>query len=129
MQKTSTTSPSQAIEDLIQPWIRACVDRDWDALLAMCTEDIVFMPPGDSLVTGAGVRPWLESFPVVKDMSWRIDRMEDMGDVALLRGPVRQILEIDGRDEEFDGKYFDVMRRTPDGTWRFDLIIWNRNDV
>jgi len=85
------------------------MERDWDALLAMCTKDIAFMPPGGSLVTGDEVRSWLESFPLVKEMSWSIDRIEEVGDVALLRGPVRQLLEIEGREEDFDGKYFDVI--------------------
>lgn len=51
------------IRATIAPWRQACLDRDWDALLAMGTEDIVTSGPGDPSVTGDTVRPWLENYP------------------------------------------------------------------
>ena len=40
----TTQSALAALKDLIEPWTNACLTRDWDALLGMCTADIVFMP-------------------------------------------------------------------------------------
>ena len=40
------------IEALVAPWVQACLDRDWDALLALCTDDGVFAPPGALSVSG-----------------------------------------------------------------------------
>ncbi len=60
-------------------------------------------------------------------MSWAVTEVEEDGDTAWVRGPVAQTLEIDGQDEHFDGKFVDVMKRGPDGSWRFSLIIWNSN--
>ena len=43
-----------AIRGTFEAWRDACVRSDWDALLGMCTDDIVFLPPGESTVEGAG---------------------------------------------------------------------------
>ena len=114
-----------AVAKIIEPWNQACLDRDWDTLLSMCTDDVVFMPPGAAEVTGEEVRPWLDSFPVIRAMEWSVGDLEENGDVAHLRGPLRQTVEIDGQPEEFEGKYCDVMKKGSDGQWRFSLIIWN----
>jgi len=118
---------ASAANSYINPWSRACVERDWDALLAMCNDDMVFMPPGTNAVSGGSMRQWLDSLPTVKAMSWSIARIRQDGDTACLHGPVKQTFTIEGRDEHFDGKYCDVMRRGSDGKWRFSLIIWNSN--
>jgi ketosteroid isomerase-like protein len=117
-----------AIEGMIEPWTQACLNGDWDALLGMCTEDIVFMPPGEPSVSGDAVRPWLGGL-VIRSMSWSIDQVEVRGDVAYLRGPVAEVLEIDGQEERFNGKYSDLMRRGEDGAWRFSVIMWNSDEA
>jgi ketosteroid isomerase-like protein len=51
---TMDTSPTGAqlqpdaaarIRSMIAPWVKACLDRDWDSLLALCTEDFVISGP------------------------------------------------------------------------------------
>ncbi len=121
------TSAANAIQELIQPWTSACLQRDWDALLSMCTDDIVFMPPGAPAVTGETVRPWLDTFPTIKAMSWEVEHVEATEEWAFVRGPVAQMLAIDGKEILFDGKYCDLVRRGNDGVWRFAVIIWNAN--
>lgn len=116
-----------AVQNAIEPWTQACLNRDWDALLSMCNDDIVFMPPGGPPVAGEAVRPWLEALPVFRTMEWSVDDLHEHGDVAYLRGPVRQLFEIDDQVEEFDGKYCDVMVKGADGQWRFSVVIWNAN--
>ena len=116
-----------AIEALVEPWTNACVGRDWDSLLGMCTDDIVFQPPNEPSVAGRDVRRWLDNFPVIKAMAWHIDNVEGVGHLACASGWVKMTLEMDGQQLVFDGKYTDVFRRQPDGTWRFALVIWNSN--
>jgi ketosteroid isomerase-like protein len=118
-----------AVQDIIEPWNQACLSRDWDSLLSMCTDDIVFMPPGAPPVSGDAVRPWLDEFPTIKAMSWEVTSLEGAEDLAFLRGPVRQTLEVDGEIQEVDGKYCDLMRRGDDGRWRFAVIIWSDNSA
>ncbi len=118
-----------AIRGIIDPWNRACLNRDWDALLSMCTDDMVFMPPNEPRVAGDALRPWLDAFPVIKEMSWGIDLLEGRGDLARLFGWVKETLEIDGQDVEFNGKYCDTMRKGEDGKWRFSMVIWNSDEA
>lgn len=118
-----------AIRALVEPWTRACVQRDWDSLLGICTDDIVFLPPSEPAVGGGGVRPWLDRFPAIKAMAWDIDHVEGAGHLACARGWVRMTLEVSGQQLAFDGKYTDVFRKQPDGSWRFALVIWNSNNA
>jgi ketosteroid isomerase-like protein len=116
-----------AIRAIREPWTKACLKRDWDTLLGMCTDDIVFLPPNEPAVQGNGVRPWLDNFPMIKAMEWDIDHMDGNGDLAWLRGWVRMTLEASGQQVKFNGKYTDVCRKQS-GSWRFALVIWNSND-
>ncbi len=118
-----------AVRDLIEPWNRACIERDWDALLDMCTPDVVFLPPGSPPLSGAAIRPWLEAFPEVRDMWWEVTALEAEGDLACLWGPVKQTLIVDGEKQSMHAKFCDLARRGPDGRWRFAVIIWNDNDA
>lgn len=117
-----------AIRANIQPWTRACLERDWDTLLAMCTDDIVFLPPNEPAAQGDSVRPWLDNFPTIKAMEWDIDHVQGKADLACLRGWVRMTLVVSGQEVCFNGKYTDVCRKQADGAWHFALIIWNSNE-
>ena len=125
---TSTRSAASAIAELVEPWTRACLARDWDALLGFCTDDVVFSPPNEPSVEGQAVRPWLENFPPTTSMSWNIEHLEGDGDLAWLRGPVSMTVDVGGQGVAFDGKYTDVCRRGPDGTWRFAVVMWSSNE-
>lgn len=123
--ENTTSSASSAIQGIIPRWNQACLDRDWDALLSMCTTDMVFMPPEGSPVAGAAIRPWLEAFPVIKTMWWEVSDLDESGDLAVARGPVKETLEIEGQEVLIDGKYCDVLRRGTDGEWRLSVVMWN----
>src|SRR5688572_98702 len=125
---TSTRSPASAIAELVEPWTRACLARDWDALLGLCTDDVAFSPPHEPLVEGQAVRPWLGSFPPVTSRAWDIGHVEGDGDLAWLRGPVSMTVDVAGQAVAFDGKYTDVCRRAADGTWRFAHVMWSSNE-
>ena len=122
-----TADDVAAIRGTIEPWTNACVRRDWDGLLRMCTDDIVFLPPDEPVVEGGGVRRWLDNFPAIKAMSLDIDHVEGAGHLAFVRGRVRMTLEVSGQQLAFDGKYIDLFRKQPNGTWRFAQVMWNSN--
>ena len=93
----------------------------------MCTSDVVFMPPDGPAVKGKDIQPWLDAFPVIKEMWWNIEFIDGGGEAAALRGEVRETLEIEGAEQKFEGKYTDVVRKGSDGKWRFAAIMWNSN--
>jgi ketosteroid isomerase-like protein len=123
-----TPTDVAAIRAMIEPWTNACVGRDWDRLLALCTEDVTFLPPNEATVQGPGVHRWLENFPTIKAMAIEIDHIEGAAQLACLRGAVKMTLDISGQEVLFNGKYTDLFRKQPDGTWRFALVIWNSNE-
>lgn len=114
-----------AIRASIAPWTKACLDRNWNALLAMCTDDVVFAPPGEPSVSGGRVRPWLEAFPVMKVFTFTFDRIDVHGDLATAVGGGTWTLDLNGQDVSATFKFADVFRRAPDGSWRYAHVIWN----
>jgi ketosteroid isomerase-like protein len=114
-----------AIRATVAPWTNAALNRDWDGLLAMCTEDIVFAPPGEPKVSEGRLKSWLEAFPVMKEFSFAFDRIEVSGDLATGVGGGTWTLDMGGQDITMSFKAADVFRRGQDGTWRYAHVIWN----
>ena len=117
------------IRATIAPWRQACLDRNWDSLLALCTEDIVISGPGDPKVTGDAVRLWLENYPVIKTMTLDFDRIEVSGDLAAASGSGSMLLEVEGQEvtETFD--FTDVFRKDEQGTWLYSSVNFNSKDA
>jgi ketosteroid isomerase-like protein len=115
------------IRATIAPWRQACLDRDWGALLAMCTDDIVFSAPGQPTVTGDAVWSWLESYPVMRALTFDFDRIEVNGDLAAASGSGSQILEVEGQVVSADLDFTDVFRKDQDGTWLYSTVTFNLN--
>ena len=90
--------PATAIRASIAPWTKACLDRDWDGLLAMCTDDVVFAPPGEPPVSGDKLRSWLDSFPIMKAFKFNVDRIDVGGDLATAVGGGTWTLDLNGED-------------------------------
>jgi ketosteroid isomerase-like protein len=116
---------ASAIRGTIAPWCKAALDRNWEALLTMCTSDVVFAPPGEPSVSGNKVRPWLEAFPVMKEFNFGFDRIDVSRDLATGVGHGAWTLDINGQDVSATFKFADVFRRGPQGTWCYAHVIWN----
>lgn len=116
---------TEEIRATVATWIKACLDRDWDALLEMCTDDVVFAPPGEPGVAGSEVRAWLEAFPVMKEFSWDFDRIEVSGALATGVGRGTWTLDLEGQEVSMSFKFADVFRKAEDGTWLYAHVIWN----
>ena len=115
------------IRATMAPWINACLERDWDALLAMCTEDIVFSPPGDPKVTSDAVRPWLEGYPIIKTCVFDFDRLEISGDLAVANGSGSMMIEVDGQEDSLVFEFTDTFRKNRHGTWLYSSVTFNSN--
>jgi ketosteroid isomerase-like protein len=115
------------IRATIGPWSNACIDRDWDALLAMCTADMVFSPPSEPKVTGDAVRAWLEGYPIMKTLVFDFDRLEISGDLAVANGSGRMVIEVDGQEDSMIFEFTDTLRKNRDGTWLYSSVTFNSN--
>jgi ketosteroid isomerase-like protein len=45
---------ASAIRAMVEPWTKACVERNWDRLLSMCTDDIIFLDSAPRQRGGCG---------------------------------------------------------------------------
>jgi ketosteroid isomerase-like protein len=114
-----------AIRATSAPWSKAGLDRDWDAMLALCTKDVVFAPPGEPSVSGSKLKAWLEAFPVMKVFTFSFDRIDVSGNLATGVGRGTWTIILDGREVSAAFKFADVFRRDPTGNWRYAHVIWN----
>jgi ketosteroid isomerase-like protein len=81
------------------------------------------MPPGSDTLTGAAIEQFWQS-AVDAGLSGALETVsvEELGDVAIEEGRYT----IRDRGEVVDhGNYVVVHRRQDDGSWKFDLDIWN----
>jgi ketosteroid isomerase-like protein len=114
-----------AIKAVQGPWIKACLERDWDSLLGMCTNDIEFFPPGAPKASGRQAsRAFLEGFPVIKRFTFAFDKIEGRDDFAVGTGSFAMLTEVNGREVPMNGKFSDVFRNVG-GTWLFQIVIFN----
>src|SRR5262245_58125331 len=125
MKKGKHMDASAAIRATVGPWTKASLDRNWDGLLALCTTDVVFSPPGEPAVSGAKLRPWLDAFPIMKQFTFDFERIEVSGDLATGTGRGTFTFEINGRDTPLPFKFADIFRKSKDGTWLCAHVMWN----
>jgi len=117
-----------AIEALRQPWIQACLDRDWDSLLGLCTDDIELYPPDAPQASGpVASRTFLESFPVMKVFTFAFTKIDGRNDMAVGRGSFSITAEVEGNEVVMNGKFADVFNKVGDA-WRFQLVVWNTDN-
>lgn len=114
-----------SIRATAEPWVRACIERDWDALLEMCTDDVVFLPPDEPIVPSDRVRAWLEAYPEIETFDFDFDHIEGQDHLAVAYGTFRMTVTIEGRSVALDGKFHDTFRRDDRGKWLYAIVIWN----
>ncbi len=129
---TATTTLAQqdvtAIRATRDPWCQACVDRDWDGLLALCTKDVVFLPPDAPVAEGrAATRSYLETYPEMKTFTFNFTHIEGSGDLASARGNFAITANVDDNEVAFTGKFVDTFRKASDGSWKYSSVIWNHD--
>jgi len=115
-----------AIRALKDPWTQACLDRDWDSLLGICTSNVTLLPPDATIAEGTSAsRVFLEAFPKIISFAVEFLNIDGRGDLATARGAFSMTAEIEGREVSMNGKFVDTFRKQEDGTWRYHDVCWN----
>ncbi len=118
-----------AIRGTIDPWIQACIDADWDRLLSLCTDDVVWMPPDAPIAEGSGAaRAYLDTYPDIKAFTVNFTHIEGRGELASARGTFAMTVEVEGNEAAMTGKFVDTFRKQPDNSWRYTSAIWNNDN-
>jgi ketosteroid isomerase-like protein len=105
-------------------FFEAVEKRDAGAMASLYTPEARVMPPGAPAVSGHGIQEFWQS---VLDMgvnggALKTVSLEELGDVAIEVGQYELRINANVVDV---GKYVVVHRRQPDGSWKFDIDIWN----
>jgi ketosteroid isomerase-like protein len=104
------------------------VAQDFESLVQFYTSDVVIMPPNGPTVHGHdGLRSWFEAFPRVTSMEVGVDHIEGQGDMAYVRGRYSMTIEPEGAPGPIEdrGKFIEIRKRQPDGTWPLAADIFN----
>ncbi len=117
-----------AIRADTEAFAQAVLDRDWAAATALFSDDAVLMPPNGPAVEGrAAIQAWFESFPTVTEFANPPVKIDGRDDLVFVRGRYELTVMPEGATEPLKdtGKYVDVRRKQPDGTWLVVIDIWN----
>lgn len=130
----TTEADVEAINQVREQEVAALNAGDVEALLAVYTGDVAFMPPNDSLVVGREeVRTWAENMINeygVEGAYVGIPEITVVGDWALERYSAEWTLTPKaGGEPMLDNiKGIHIYQRQPDGSWEIAHDIWNSNN-
>jgi uncharacterized protein (TIGR02246 family) len=117
-----------AIRAIEQEFAQASIARDFDRVLAQRTDDIVWMPPNSPALVGKdAVRQALEANPPASGFVITSEQTEGSDDLAYDRGTYVYSVVVGTDTVNEGGKYLQILRRQPDGSWRLAVEIWNAN--
>jgi uncharacterized protein (TIGR02246 family) len=118
-----------AIESVSEQFRQALLRRDFDAVSALYTADAVLMPPHHPAVQGGpqAIKAWIAAFPKVTEFNLTIDRVDGRADLAYVRGTYTMTIHPEGAPAPISdrGKYLEIRRRQPDGTWLLEADTFN----
>ena len=116
-----------ALQALSDDSVRMLLDRDWDALLELVTDDVVLMPPDEPAVIGkAAVADFLGAYPIITALSSNIDSADGRADHAATRSSFDMTVETEEGETRIVGKVL-VTYRKEGGRWRMTTECWNLN--
>ena len=142
LRRAQDTSPASAASNTVSTEIRASAERahatyvaainsnNIDSLMAMMTEDVVFLSPHEPVLVGkAAVRLWGEAYLKAFRIHWQKTSFEFVvaGDWAFERyGYIATDTPAGGGAAITDtGKGLVLYRREPDGVWRVARDAWS----
>ena len=129
----STEADVEAIRALCVQWTTAAEAGDVDGLVALYTDDAVRLPPDGPSYSGKAAfeenfRGDFEKFSI--EVVWPIEGTEE---IVVADGWAFHLSEYivlvtpsnGGETVEEKGNVVEIIRRQPDGSWKFAREIWN----
>jgi uncharacterized protein (TIGR02246 family) len=108
---------------------QAALAGDWDAMVAVMTEDGLYMPPNGPVVQGRDAMvAWLESMDSkMTEHTLELVEVDGRGDIAYARGTYAETYTVGEAAQPIEevGKHLAILRKQPDGTWLISIWIWN----
>ena len=116
-----------ALQALTDRLVSLSLDRGWEALLELLTDDVVFLPPDEPAVIGkAAAADFLNAFPIITQYSATIESADGSADHAVVRSSWEGTLETEEGETRMVGKRLATYRKEG-GRWRVATNCWNRD--
>jgi ketosteroid isomerase-like protein len=125
---TLSSAELASIRDVSDRFARHLVARDFDSIAQLYTADAVLMPPHHPAVEGRGaIRNWLGNFPRVSRFTLTNHAIEGRADLAYVRGSYEMTLHPEGAPGPIEdtGKFIEIRKRQPDGSWLLAVDTFN----
>jgi uncharacterized protein (TIGR02246 family) len=108
---------------------KAALAGDWDAVVALFTEDGMWMGANGPIVQGhPAMMETIESLGM-KVTEHKVDFVEvdGYGDIAYARGTYAENFSVKGAEEPIkdEGKALGILRKQPDGSWLVAIWMWS----
>jgi uncharacterized protein (TIGR02246 family) len=126
--KRDVSADMKAIEALIQQFTATCNSNDPAALAAIHDDNAIEMPP--NIEGKQFIQAWLQGIFKENKVTCTLTPLETQvaGDWAYQRGNSTFIITPkSGKPMEESGKYLNIYRRQPDGSWKFYREMSNSN--
>lgn len=120
-----------AIRRAEDEYVNAARAKDLERTLFYYADDASVFPPNAPVVTGkaaiqAAYSEWLADPAFALSVQPTKVEVSRMGDLAYLVGTYEfTVSDPDGKPLTDRGKYVDVWKKQPDGTWKHVIDIWN----
>lgn len=127
----ATATLRRSVEAATAAFHQALRTNDADTFFSYVAEDVVMMPPGESVVRGkSALRAWYEGFlSRYRTSSLTLSEREVFvgeGWAVELGTYEWGLTPVGGGDSSLDrGNYMQVWKLQPDGRWQFAREIWN----
>jgi uncharacterized protein (TIGR02246 family) len=114
------TDDERMIRELVDAWMAASRRGDIEGVMAMMTQDVVFMTPGRPPFGRQEFAAGAESMKgVAMDGRSDIQEIEIFGDRAWIRNHIDMTLTRPGAGvQRFSGPILSILRKESDGRWR-----------
>jgi ketosteroid isomerase-like protein len=125
------TKIEQALRDLDAQWSKDAGAKDLEKTVSYYAEGAIVMPPNSaSATTKEAIRSaWKEMLTTPgAAISWKATKVEvaKSGDLAYVSGTYEETMtDASGKPVNDRGKYVEIFKKQPDGTWKAVADIWN----
>ncbi|HVP51941.1 MAG TPA: DUF4440 domain-containing protein [Terriglobales bacterium] len=123
-------SDVNAIKALGEEYFRAANAGDTDRCIATMARDVIIMPPDRLSISGIDqLRRLSSDYHAAYEVEYKLvyDEVEIAGEIAFVRATATGTRKsrMDGTVERVAWRNLWILRRQPDGTWKFWRIMFN----
>ena len=123
----------EAIEAVHRRWIAAESSGNSKVVLELCTDDVVWIPPGRAALRGKpAIGEWLDQpGGEIRQLQIRNVRISGSGSVAYKLADYEARVVPPGSPDQVTatGIHLWVLRRRADSTWAVAVVTWNWNEL